>query len=223
MPDVNGQMTLLDFRTELQNRGFDGFSASDLNQLVNRGYFYVAHKVPWYWGMADYSVAVPANGQISVNDVGNVLGFKSVEAVYYRRTSAEYNRLRALAEDEFRDVHLPGYQEGSKGDPDVYYIDGQTLWVLPALSSVSSQTIELRYNKRPAALVADTSVPVTPVDYDELILTAALVRAHKRANEINYAMMAQSDLDEAFGDMADLEATRMQDLQERVTPDNGWL
>jgi hypothetical protein len=61
------------------------------------------------------------------------------------------------------------------------------------------------------------------VDYDELILLAALSRAHKRANEINLAMIVEQDLQEAFGDMLDLEGTRMQDQQERVTPDNGWL
>jgi hypothetical protein len=88
---------------------------------------------------------------------------------------------------------------------------------------VGTKTIELRFNKRPVALTADGQVAVTPVDYDELIVTAALVRAHKRANEINLAMVAQADLDEAFDDMKDLEATRAQDLQERVVPDDGWL
>ncbi|RPJ55687.1 MAG: hypothetical protein EHM23_25400 [Acidobacteria bacterium] len=221
--DSNGQMQLVDFRTELINRGFDGFLPADLNTLINRGYFYVAHKVPWYWGMANYSVAVPTTGQIQVNDVGNVLGFKSMEAIYYKRTAASYERLYPLTEQEFRDTHLPGYHEGVKGEPSVYYIDGQTLWVLPAPSSAGTKTIELRYNKRPAALIADTDVPVTPVDYDEIILTAALVRAHKRANEINLAMAAQQDLDESFGDALDLESTRMQDQQERVTPDDSWL
>jgi hypothetical protein len=216
-------MQLVDFRTELINRGFDGFLPADLNVLVNRGYFFIARKVPWYWGMANYSVAVPTTGQIAVTDVGNILGFKSVEAIYLKRTATSYERLHALTEGEFRDSYLPGYQEGDRGDPAVYYVDGVTLWVLPAPSSAGTKTIELRYNKRPAALTADTDVPVTPVDYDELILLAALSRAHKRANEINLAMIVEQDLQEAFGDMLDLESTRMQDQQERVLPDNGWL
>lgn len=223
MPNAYGQMTLADFRTELINRGFDGFLPADLNALINRGYFYLARKVPWYWGVNDYSVAVPANGQISVSDVGTLLGFKSVEAVYYKRAADQYQRLAPLSESDFRSNYLPQYQEGVKGEPSNYYIDGSTLWVLPAPQTPGTKTIEIRYYKRPAAMVADSDVPVTPVDYDELILTAALVRAHKRANEISLAMAAQQDLEEAFGDMLDLENTRMQDQQERVTPDNQWL
>jgi hypothetical protein len=221
--DSNGQMQLVDFRNELINRGFDGFLPADLNQLVNRGYFFLARKVPWYWGVSNYSVAVPTTGQIPVNDVGNVLGFKSMEAVYYKRTANSYERLHPLTESEFRNSHLPNFQEGVKGEPSVYYIDGQTLWVLPAPTSAGTKTVELRYNKRPTAMVADTDVPVTPVDYDELILLAALSRAHKRANEVSLAMVVEQDLQEAFGDMLDLEGTRMQDQQERVTPDDGWL
>ena len=221
--DSNGQMQLVDFRTELINRGFDGFLPADLNMLVNRGYFFIARKVPWYWGMANYSVAVPTTGQIAVTDVGNVLGFKSVEAVYLKRSATSYERLNPLTESEFRSAHLPGYQEGVRGDPANYYIDGTTLWVLPVPASAGTKTIELRYNKRPSAMTVDTDVPVTPVDYDELILLAALSRAHKRANEISLAMIVEQDLQEAFGDMLDLEGTRMQDQQERVTPDNGWL
>lgn len=223
MPDANGQMQLQDFRVELKNRGFDGFSDADLNVLINRGYFYVARKAPWYWGIADYTTGIPTDGQISALDTGAVTGFKSVEAVYYKQTADQTQRLKPVMEQDFRDVWHLDYASGRTGAPSVYYIDGNTLWVLPVLSPVGgSELITLRYNKRPVALIADTQVPITPVDYDEVILVAALVRAHKRANEPSLALVAQTDLEEAFEDMQDLESTRSQDLQERVRPDDTW-
>jgi hypothetical protein len=155
--DSNGQMQLVDFRTELINRGFDGFLPADLNMLVNRGYFFIARKVPWYWGMANYSVAVPTTGQIAVTDVGNVLGFKSVEAVYLKRSATSYERLNPLTEQEFRSAHLPGYQEGVRGDPANYYIDGTTLWVLPVPAYRRARhTGGLRRTDPPGSIISRT-------------------------------------------------------------------
>lgn len=222
MPDVNGQMQLQDYRSELMNRGFDGFAPADLDTFVNRGYMYVARKFPEYWNLADYVGAVPDDGKLNVADVGSLSGFKSVEAIYWRNSSQGYYRLRALPESEYRDAWAPEYQAGVKGNPQVYYIDGNTLWVLPRMADVGNGTIEIRYNRRPALLTSDTSVPVTPIDYDEIILSAAVVRAHKRANEPNLAFIVQNDVDEAISDALDLEATRMQDVQERVSPDDTW-
>jgi hypothetical protein len=214
-------MTLLDFRTELKSRGFDGFADVDLNVLINRGYFYVARKVPAYWDMADFTGATPSDGKLAVQDTGSLAGFKSVEAVYWR-SGTTYIRLEPVPEQDFRDSWLVDYQAGVKGNPQVYYIDGNTLWVLPKMTAVGSSTIELRYNKRPQAMTADTNVPITPIDMDEVILTASLVRCHKRANESSLAMVAQQELDEFLNDALDLESTRMQDQQERVSPDDQW-
>jgi len=223
MPDANGQMQLIDFRNELKNRGFDGFSNDDLNQLINRGYFYVHRKTQTYWDKKDYSGAMPADGQLSVGETGSVTGFKTVEAVYFKRGDI-YQRLDAIDDSVFRETYFPEYQRGGSADiPTAYYIDGTTLWALPKVRSVTGATIELRYNSRPAPLLTDAQVPVTPIDYDEVILLSALIRAHKRANEMQLAIVVQSDLDDAFEDIHVLEQTRMQDQQERVVPDNGWL
>ncbi len=223
MPDANGQMQLVDFRQELKNRGFDGFSDADLTQLINRGYFYVARKTQTYWDAKDYSGPVPADGKLSVLDTGAINGFKSVEAVYFKNGST-YTRLDPIDNSVFRESYFPDYQRGgTAGAPSVYYIDGNTLWVLPKLASVGTATIELRYNSRPTPLLANSEVPITPIDYDEVIMLSGLVRAHKRANEMQLAIVVQSDLDEAFDDIRDLEATRMRDVQERVVPDDGWL
>jgi hypothetical protein len=223
MPDANGQMTLVDFRQELKNRGFDGFSDQDLTQLINRGYFYVARKTQTYWDSKDYSGPVPADGKLSVLDTGAINGFKSVEAVYIK-SGENYQRLDPVDDSTFREKWYPDYQRGvSAGQPSTYYIDGNTLWLLPKMKSVGSSTVELRYNSRPAPLLANNEVPITPIDYDEVIMLSALIRAHKRANEMQMAIVVQSDLDEAFDDIRDLEQTRMRETQERVVPDNSWL
>jgi hypothetical protein len=223
MPDANGQMQLIDFRGELKSRGFDGFSDQDLNQLINRGYFYVARKTQTYWDSKDYSGAVPSDGKVSVLDTGAIVGFKTVEAVYFKSGST-YIKLDPIDDSQFRESYFPAYQRGETAEaPTVYRVDGNTLWVLPKVKSVGSATIELRYNSRPTPLTADNMVPITPVDYDEVIMLSALIRAHKRANEMQMAIVVQADLDEAFDDIRDLEQTRSREQQERVVPDNGWL
>lgn len=222
MPDANGQLQLQDYVSELKARGFDGFQDADLKSLVNRGYLYVARKFPAYWDMANYSGSVPANGQVEVSDTGSLIGFKSVEAVYWYQSSTSYVRLVPLSERDFRDQWLREYQQGTRANPQVYYIDGNTLWVLPVMANPSG-TLEIRYNKRPTPMTSDTAVPVTPVDFDEVIMTAALVRCHKRANETELAIVAQQELEEALDDIRDIDGSRMQDQQDRVSPDDTWL
>jgi hypothetical protein len=223
MPDANGQMQLIDFRNELKSRGFDGFSDQDLNQLINRGYFYVARKTQTYWDAKDYSAPVPADGKLSVLDTGAITGFKTLEAVYIK-TGDKYERLDPLDDSLFRERWFPDYQRGSRaGQPSKYYIDGSTLWLLPKMTTVGSATVELRYNSRPAPLLSDNEVPITPIEYDEVIMLSGLIRAHKRANEMQMAIVVQADLDEAFEDIMVVEQTRSREQQERVVPDNSWL
>jgi hypothetical protein len=227
VPDVNGQMMLSDFRAELVARGFDGFTAADLNSMINRGYFYIARKFPWYWRQESASVPYPATGWLSVADVGSsVTGFKNMRAVYLKGvpTASTTVRLEAVDNSDAYDRHLKDLSSGTRAVPSVYFIDQNRLYVLPLLtaSSIAAATLELHYNKRPAALTADGQVCVTPVDLDEAVLIAALERCHKRALETNLAASAQIELEEFFDDMRDLEGDREDDLQERVQPDDQW-
>lgn len=226
MPDANGQMQLQDFRQELNNRGFDGYTPADQDTLINRGYFYVARKFEWYWRQALYNGVVPANGQVNVADVGSLTGFKNIEAVYLKGapTATSYTRLKALTEEEFRETYWPEYNQGIKDTiPNAYYIDGNTLYLLPVMTSVGSATVDVKYYKRPVALVDNTDVSILPVDLDEAIVLAALIRCHERANELTNAAVAQRNLDEIIDDLKDLEETRMLDQPSRVLPDDTWL
>jgi hypothetical protein len=224
MPDANGQMFLSDFRTELQARGFDGFNAADLNSMINRGYFYIARKFPWYWRQATASIPYPAAGFVSVADTSvDFPGFKNVRAVYLEGVTPQSKvRLIPLDDKDAFDRVFAEVDRGVTGTPNSYWIDENKLYALPKLSPVGSAQLEIHYNKRPAAMTADSSIAVTPVDLDEGILLAALYRCHKRALETDLAMSAQMELMEFFDDLKDLEGDREDDLQERVRPDNQW-
>lgn len=225
MPDVNGQMFLSDFRTELKNRGFDGFADSELNTLINRGYFYVARKFPWYWREDDVTLAFPASSSLAVGDLSaSTPGLKNVRAVFMKNipSTGVITRLDALDEDEFYNTWWQEYESGVTGIPQKYFIDKQVMWLLPKVGASYSGSLEIHYHKRPQALSSDSSISIMPVDLDEVILLAALVRCHKRSQEPGLATVAQIDLEEAFDDLRDLEGTRYEDLQERVRPDDTW-
>jgi hypothetical protein len=224
VPDANGQMFLSDFRAELQARGFDGFAAADLNSMINRGYFYVARKFPWYWKQATASIPYPAAGFINIADTSpDFPGLKNIRAVYLEGLTAQSKvRLTPLDDKDAFDRTFAEVDRGVTGTPNSYWIDENKLYALPKLDSVGSATLEIHYNKRPAALTNDSSIAVTPVDLDEAILLAALYRCHKRALETDLAMGIQVELGEFFDDLKDLEGDRADDLQERVRPDNQW-
>lgn len=227
MPDANGQMYLSDFRSELQARGFDGFSAADLNTLVNRGYLYIARKFPWYWKLDRQTLAYPSSGYFDVADTStNFPGLKNIRSVILKNIpqSGQNQLLEAIDDEAYDTKYRIEFLNGTTGYSSVYYIEGTKLWVLPLLPSASQAqaTVEVNYHKRPIPMASDLSVPVTPVDLDELILLAALVRCHKRANEPTLAAVAQAELEEAFDDLRDLEGDRLETLQERVLPDDSW-
>lgn len=227
MPDANGQMYLSDYRTELQARGFDGFSAADLNTLVNRGYLYIARKFPWYWKLSQQTLAYPSSGYFDVSDTStNFLGLKNIRSIILKNVpqSGQNQLLEAIDDEAYDTKYRLDFLNGVTGYGEVYYIEGSKLWLLPLLptSAQAIATVEVNYHKRPVPMSGDLSVPVTPIDLDELILLAALVRCHKRANEPTLASVAQMELEEAFDDLRDLEGDRLETLQERVSPDNTW-
>jgi hypothetical protein len=57
---------------------------------------------------------------------------------------------------------------------------------------------------------------------DEIIIDAALVRAHRRAHELQLAADAQSRVEDAINAMLQDDVWAMEELQERVLPDDQW-
>jgi hypothetical protein len=225
MPNAEGQFQLQDFVTELINRGFDGFSNADLKTFVNRGYFHVARKAPWYWEQSTDEFTI-TQGQHSVElwpiTGGELPYFSSLDKLYMT-TAGKEMRIKPMRDDTFfegwlyKDLTNPQF----RGEPTEYYVFEGKLYLLSP--PIGDRTFRAHFHRQVALLKQDDDVPITPVTLDEAIVLAALIRAHKRANEPTLVAVTQAELEEFFDDMRDDEEMRMAEQPDRMLPDNTWL
>lgn len=224
MPTASGQYQLQDYISELQSRGFDGFTPADLITYVNRGYFAVARKSQWFWEETVAAFTLTP-GQFTsdlwpaVN--GILANFKSLDKLVIT-TSGKQVLLRVRDEVKFfQDLASGLGPTPTQGEPSWYYIYQGKLYILPPPDA--SRDFLAYYHQQVSPLVSGTDVPITPQDLDEAILLAALSRCHTRSNEPTLAALVDSDLEEIYDDMRDEEEMRMGEKQDRVRPDNTWL
>lgn len=225
MPDPDGKYYFSDYVAELQARGFDGFSASDLGTYVNRGYFHVARKNLWYWEQTTDALTVVAGSayvDLWPTPGGELPNFRSLDKVYVT-TAGKQKKLSILNEDEFFDDWLSRdlTAASNRSESSSYYVWQNRLYILPPPQT--DLDILVHYHRRVSAMVSPTDQPLTPVHLDEAILDAALIRCHGRASELGLAASKRADLEEVFDDMRDDEEEIMDEQQERVTPDRTWL
>jgi hypothetical protein len=225
MPNTEGQFQLQDFVAELMVRGFDGFSNADLKTFVNRGYFHVARKAPWYWEQASDEFTITA-GQYTTElwpiANGELPYFSSLDKLYLT-TAGKERRITPMRDDEFfeqwlyKDLSNPQF----RGEPVSYYVFEGRLYILSPPST--DMTFRAHFHRQVALLKEETDVPLTPASLDEAIVLASLIRAHKRANEPTLVAVTQAELEEFFDDMRDDEEMRMSEQPDRMLPDNTWL
>ena len=222
MPDANGKLQLADYDAALIARGFDGYQQSERYQLINFGYRYVARKFPWSWEETSHdNVVNPGSYQIPIGGglpltISGVRGIDIVTDPYRQRLSPE-------REDQFRIVWQPLDLTAAKnqGIPVRYYVWANNIWLLPPPSV--SVTVRVWFYQYLLDLVSATDVPATPQIVDEVILDAALMRAHRRAHEIQLSQEAQMRVDEAISDLLQSDVFVDEERQERVLPDSQWL
>lgn len=232
MATSNGQYVLDDFVAELKAMGFDGFQDSDLQTYVNRGYFAVARKNRWSWEETTDQFTLNAgdtNVQLWPNGT-ELPYFKSLDKLFLI-TAGQQRRITPNDEDDFYENWLSRdlTAASSRGNPETYFIHGGRLYILPPPQA--TRTFEAHFHRRVAPLTdankypaaSPTDVPLTPPDLDEAILIAAKIRCHKRAQELTLATQERVDLEEFYDDMKDEEAEIMDELPDRVRPDNTWL
>jgi hypothetical protein len=224
MPTASGQYQLQDYISELQVRGFDGFSTNDLTTYINRGYFHVARRSQWMWEATTDALTM-APGQYSFPlwpAVGGELPFvRSIDKVVVT-TSGQERRLKALTDEQFYPyLGMNLTQSNVRGEPSSYYIWNQSLYILDPPNA--SRDFLVYYKRRMSPLVNPTDVPLTPQHMDEANLLAALIRCHRRANEPSLAALVEQDLEEFFDDARDDEEMMMAEQAERTSPDNTWL
>lgn len=224
MPDANGKLFFIDFKTELRTRGFDGFQDAELGTFVNRGYFHVARKSQWYWEeTTDVFTIAPGASSVDLWPGGAELpSFRSLDHLYVT-TAGFQKKLMPMTKDEFFEKWLSQdlTQAAVRGEPAYYYVWAGKLYVLQPPQQ--SRDFIAHYHRRVSWLMNDTDQPLTPLHLDEAILDAARIRAHNRAIEPNLAQLARLDLEEVFDDMRDDEEELMDESQDRVEPDQSWL
>lgn len=224
MPDPNGKMNRSDFVTELEKRGFDGFSPDDLAVYVNRGYFAVAKKSRWEWERTSASFSLdPGEYYVDLSAAStDVPNFRSMERIYCT-TPDHSGKLLVMQDDDFFQywLGLDLTDPACRNEPSYYHVYDERLYIISPPASARDFT--LYYFQRPLWLKTDFDFPITPQHLDEAILDAARMRAHTRSNEPTLATLARGDLEEAFDDMRDDEEEDMHEMQERTSPDNTWL
>lgn len=227
MPDANGQWYAVDHVTDLQSRGFDGFTPATLLDMVNDGYFEVARKSQWSWERtSDAFTLAPGSPFVTVGAGGTELpNFRGIEKLFVT-TGGQQRKLKPLSDDDFFEKWL--YKDltaaQSRGEPGGYYVFQNKLYILPPPSG--SRDFIAYYRQRVAKLTANTDLtglPITPIHLDEAVKLASRIRAHQRAMEPSLAAIAEGELEEIYDDMRDDEENIMEEQQERVKPDNTWL
>lgn len=229
MPTVNGQYYLADFVTELQAKGFDGFSVADLQTYVNRGYMHVARKSRWYWEETSDAFHLDP-GQFSVplwpQASGELPNFKSMDNVYITNPAGFRSKLDPVSRDDFFQQWFPlDLTSGSnRGTPDGYAVWQQNLYILrpPQVAMDFLANYHRRVVPLSTLTPGVTDLPITPPHLDEAIMIAAEIRCHERAKELSFATQKRVDLEEFFDDMRDDESELVDELPDRVSPDDTW-
>lgn len=222
-------MTLTDFDDELIARGFDAFTQPTRYRYINWGYQRIARRSRWQWEQTNWQVDLnPGDLGIGAHDeppdanhpIGNL---KSITKVYVTAPSTDRAKLRPLSDDEFFEQWYPLdlNDAQSQGKPHGYYWWEKQLYILPPTQGPI--TVVVHYKRQATELLSAGDMPITPPDLDEGILTAALIRCHKRASEIQLANQSQGELEEVFTDMATDEDFFEEEQPDRVSPDDTWL
>jgi len=210
------RMTLNDFDTALQRRGFDGFEPDDRQRAINWAYREVARLTRWRWEEADVSVTFAA-GEYRKSTASDLPTVKSVRAVVV--TTAQHEaRLAPMGEGEFYSnwAALDLSADASRGEPSQYYFNGAYLYVLPPPRA--DRAVKVTAEQQVTDLTDGTDVPVTPADFDEAIFLAAEKRCHLQAREGDYAAENRRELNSFYDDALTDEAQGQGDLQARVIP-----
>lgn len=215
------QMTLLDFRTELIARGFDGFGTAELTRYLRWAEWQVARKFKLTWMEKETTIALNP-GDFKIVRSTSLPKLKAVKFVLV--TTADYEKKLAPIEDddeffgEWATLNLASVDV--RNEPEQYYLTGDALYILPP--PVSARNIEVHWWGGPTGMTADNDVPQTPEDMEEAILLGAEYRCHSRARQPEFAMFSRSAFEEIFNDEVAMQEVAMDESADRVEA-AGWL
>ena len=221
MPTTSGKLTLLDYDQAVIARGFDAFQQGERYQMINLGYRYVARAFPFTWEDMNQTYTVPAGQPIIASSLGLPNSIGSIRRMFcvtdpYRR------KMQPETEERFMQRWLPlnlGAQQ-NWGIPFKYFYWDDNVYVLPAPQLPMSFTVW--FNGYLPDLLNPGDVSAMPQIMDEIVIDAALVRCHRRAHELQLAADVQARVDDAIYAMLQSDVWNMEELQERVLPDDQW-
>jgi hypothetical protein len=217
------KMNRAEIRTELKNRGFDGFLDTDLNRFINWGYFDLARRIrvreietaspftltPGAYRQSLSALSPPAKAIRSV--VVTTDGFE-----HPLTPMDEKPFWRSWAEEGFG-VEGSTIATEHQGEPQQYYIYDGALIVMPAPETTRDFLVSGW--DRVTELTADSSIYALPMEYEEALLIACQKQCHRRANELERARQAEGDLRVIVEDIINESAFTESELQEQVERD----
>jgi len=217
-------MQLQDYDHQLVVRGFDGYFPNDRYLLINLGYRDVANQFPGSW--QDTSMDYHLNpGQYALQ-VGTALplGIQNITRVMVKSPTQYRKHLYPEREERFFNAWLPmdlTIAANQSNVPDKYYYYLNQIYILGPPSQAMDFTVY--YEQYLPDMVSLTQTTALPQAFDEVILDAALVRAHRRAHELSLASEAQQRVNAGVMNLMMGDVFAMEELQERVLPDDQWF
>lgn len=176
-------MNLGEIRAEVESRGYDYVSDSRLNLWIKQGYRWVCALEPWPFLESSVSGQAP----LTISDLSQIL-----------HVSTGDETLRGA---DYRDIRDLDPSLDDTGTPVMWYLTGDTINTWPT----STETLEVRYVRKPPELSSDSSTPLLPDAHHPLLVDYAVMSGLKDNDEY----------DQAQGLRAVIEA-QVQDLRDQI-------
>jgi hypothetical protein len=194
-------ITVPEVITELRNRGFEGFSAGDLQRYVDWGFRKIARMASWDWeqdiatvvqGAGDYTLQVtaPQSEVPLLRDLTRIID----------ATSGSMHALLPMTESDFfaswATVDLSA--AGNRGTPDHYFFAWEDqIYILPPPNS--QRTYQVYHYKYIGD--GESGLAAMPNDWEEAVLLSAECICHYRARQPQFAQECEIRLENMLAEM----------------------
>ena len=211
-------LTVDEFRSELKVRGFDGFSAAEIDRYLDWGYAHVSRLCRWSWEEATLNFSVDP-GIAWMDLLTDFPEFGSLRALL--TTTPERYQLAPMADEEYFGTWGSRSEEdlqdpANRGASDQYYVVRNRIYFIPPPQM--PMTFVAHYWRRVVDFVASGGI-VAPFDLDEAILAAAEMICHRRMREYEHMDRAEATLNDVLGDFISEDNLRVDEEEERVIPE----
>lgn len=179
-------MTFSELQTAVFRRGFEdendgGAGVTEVKRWLNAAYKEVARAERWPFLAATATGAAP----LTISDLGAV---ESVRDTGQNSVQLAWRDRRSLTHD-YSDLT-------TTGSPRYWYIDNGVIRTWPV-----GGTLSVLYYKAPADLSASGDTPLIPTDYQEIIVTGAVKKAHMARQNYEAAGAEQAEYDRMLDEM----------------------